>query len=71
VSPNVTGAGHNQGTSLREDAGYDEKCLDEKTQVRSVAEDLPHVFHAGLSRSSSGMKCALRCRTAHVTAVGC
>ena len=22
--------GHNEGTSLREDAGYDEKCRDEK-----------------------------------------
>jgi hypothetical protein len=37
----VIDAGHNEGTSLLEDAGYDEKCRDEKTQVRSIAEGLP------------------------------
>ena len=48
--------GHNEGTSLREDAGYDEKCRDEKTQVRKVAEDLPQgrgcpaLFHPGVER---------------------
>lgn len=31
-------AGHNEGTSLREDAGYEEKFRDQKTQVRNVAE---------------------------------
>src|SRR5262249_38065485 len=47
--------GHNEGTSLREDTGYDEKCRDEKTQGRSVAEDLPQgrggpaLFHPGLT----------------------
>jgi hypothetical protein len=47
--------GHNEGTSLREDAGYHEKCRDEKTQVRNVAEDLrqdrgcPVLFHPGVT----------------------
>jgi len=50
----VIDAGHNEGTSLPEDAGYDEKCRDEKTQVRSIAEDVPQsrgcpaLFHPGL-----------------------
>jgi hypothetical protein len=48
--------GHNEGTSLREDAGYDEKCRDEKTQVRNVAEELPQgrgcpaLFHPGVTQ---------------------
>ena len=51
----IAPAGHNEGTSLREDTGYDEKCRDEKTQVRSIAEDLPQdrgcpaLFHPGVT----------------------
>ena len=50
--------GHNEGTSLRADARYDEKCRDEKTQVRNVAEDLPQgrgcpaLFHPELTREA-------------------
>ena len=51
----IAPAGHNEGTSLREDTGYDEKCRDEKTQVRHVTEDLPQgrgcpaLFHPGVT----------------------
>ena len=40
---------------MRDDAGYDEKCSDEKTQVRDIAEDLPQdrgcpvLFHPGVT----------------------
>ena len=53
----IAPAGHNEGTSLREDTGYDEKCRDEKTQVRHVTEDLPQgrgcpaLFHPALTPS--------------------